>query len=99
MVMHASKDRGQFVLTTFDEFREGQHARHVQVPGNPEVQQAILQRAESLLDRRFDLFAANCEDYVNWIVTGVARSPQREAIGITAFVIVAIFVFGRALAR
>ncbi len=78
MVMHGSKDRGQFTLTPYSEFADGQAADYTWFPENLETQEAVLNRAESLLGKPFRLFDSNCEDYVNWIVTGVARSPQRE---------------------
>jgi len=92
MVMHASKDHGQFVLTTCAEFSEGQEPQYVQLPDSLEVRQAILQRAESLLGRPYHLLNANCEDYVNWIVTGVARSPQRETAAFIA--VLGLIAFG-----
>ena len=77
-VWHASKDRGQFVLTTFDEFAEGQPDAYTWIPDSSEVQQAVLARAASQQGKRYNLLNANCEDLVTWIVTGKARSPQRE---------------------
>jgi Lecithin retinol acyltransferase len=90
MVMHASKDRGHFVLTTLDEFAQGQPMQYTWLPDSFEAQQAVLGRAESLLGRPFRLLNANCEDYVNWIVTGVARSPQREQFALAALVLLFI---------
>lgn len=78
VVMHASKDRGQFLATDFAEFAEDQPDAYTHLPQDYAEQQAVLNRAESLLGRPYNLFRSNCEDYVNWVVTGVARSPQRE---------------------
>ena len=77
-VMHASKDRGEFAQTPFEEFAEGQTDTYTWLPNNYERQEATLVRAESQLGKPFHLLKSNCEVYVNWIVTGVARSPQRE---------------------
>jgi hypothetical protein len=88
MVMHASKDRGQFVLSALEEFAEGQPLQYTWLPESFEAQQAVLGRAESLLGMPFNLLIANCEDYVNWIVTGVARSPQREQLTLAAALII-----------
>jgi hypothetical protein len=87
MVMHASKERGHFVITTLEEFADGQPIEYTWLPETFEAQQAVLGRAESLLGRPFNLLNANCEDYVNWIVTGVARSPQREQFALAALVL------------
>jgi Lecithin retinol acyltransferase len=78
MVMHGSKDRAQFALTSYGEFAGDQAVDYTWFPESFETQRAVLSRAESLLGRPFRLLDSNCEDYVNWIVTGVARSPQRE---------------------
>jgi len=97
MVMHGSKDRGQFVRTTFDEFANGEPSDYTWVPDAFETQQAVLGRAESLLGRPFRLLNANCEDYVNWIVTGVARSPQREQVALAALILLFFGGIGGAL--
>jgi len=93
MVLHASKDHGQFVMTTFDEFAEGQRVEYTWLPPSFGAQQTALARAKSQLGKPYRLADANCEDYVNWIVTGVARSPQREVFvlgGLAALVIACI---------
>jgi Lecithin retinol acyltransferase len=77
-VWHASKDRGLFVLTTFAEFSEAQQVTYSWIPDGYGTQHAVLERSASQAGRRYDLLNANCEDFVNWIVTGKARSPQRE---------------------
>jgi len=104
MVMHASKDRGHFVLTALAEFAEGEAVQFTWLPENFETQQSVLGRAESLLGKPFLLLDANCEDYVNWIVTGVARSPQREQVTLAAVLLAIIFGgfgddFGGAIVR
>ncbi len=91
MVMHASKERGHFVLTTLDEFGEGETMQYTWLPESFETQQGVLWRAESLLGKPFRLLHANCEDYVNWIVTGIARSPQREEFTLAAAFILLFF--------
>jgi hypothetical protein len=96
-VMHGSKDIGQFAATSYDEFAQGQPTEYTWLPENYEAQQAVLNRAESLIGRPFRLLNANCEDYVNWIVTGVARSPQREQVALVVLVLV-ILGLGGALA-
>ena len=95
MVMHASKDIGQFAMTTYEEFAQDQVAEYTWLPENFRKEQEVLARAKSLLGRPFHLLNANCEDYVNWIVTGVARSPQRE---LAALVVLFLAVGGLGLA-
>lgn len=90
MVMHASKDRGAFVLTTYEEFCEGQPVEYSWLPPTFEWQQAVLQRAKSKLGTPYNLLTANCEDLVNWIVTGLVRSPQRETATVGALVLFAL---------
>jgi hypothetical protein len=85
--MHASKERGHFVITTLEEFADGQPIEYTWLPETFEAQRAAIGRAESLLGRPFNLLNANCEDYINWIVTGVARSPQREQFALAALVL------------
>lgn len=91
MVMHGSKDRGRFALTTYEEFAEGQPAQYTWLPKSLETQRAVLSRATILLGKPFNLFTANCEDDVNWIVSGVARSPQREQAAAMAIVVALLF--------
>jgi hypothetical protein len=89
-VMHASKDRGQFVVTSYSEFAEGEQVEYTWLPESFERQQAVLTRAESQIGKAFKLLNADCEDYVNWIVTGVARSPQRERVALAALIVLVI---------
>jgi hypothetical protein len=96
-VMHASKDIGHFTETTYEEFAQGQPTEYTWLPENFEKQQEVLSRAQSLLGRPFRLLNANCEDYVNWIVTGVARSPQRESAALAVLILAALGSLGLAL--
>lgn len=86
-VFHASKDRGCFVWTTYEEFAEGEPTAYTWFPYTLEAQRKVQNRAESQLGRPFRLLDSNCEDYVNWIVTGAPRSPQREAVVLTILVV------------
>lgn len=100
MVMHGSKDRGQFVETTFAEFADGQASAYTWLPEDWAGQENALNRAESQLGKPFRLLSSNCEDYVNWIVTGVARSPQREQhFAIAGLSVLALFLIGGMLGR
>ena len=88
-VYQGSKDRGIFLQTCYEEFADGQQALYTWLPQNFEQQAAALNRTESQVGQAFSLSRANCEDYVNWIVTGIAYSPQRNfvllALGIIGF--------------
>lgn len=95
--MHASKDVGQFTVTTYDEFAKGQPAEYTWLPESFEKQQEVLSRAESLLGSPFRLLNANCEDYVNEIVTGIARSPQRERAALAVLILAALGGLGLTL--
>lgn len=91
MVIHASKDRGMVVQTTLEEFSEGLPVYYGRTSANLEAQNAILLRAQSVLGKPFNLLNADCEDYVNWIITGVARSPQRDGLILAAALLI---IFG-----
>ena len=94
-VYHASKDRGAFLLTGFQEFSEGQPAVYIWCPSDLISRNASLLRAASLVGKKYELLTANCEDYVNWIVTGHARSPQRESVaGAVILALLAILGLG-----
>lgn len=86
-VFHASKDRGYFACTSFHEFADGLEVAVVCAPLASEQQEAILHRASSIVGNPFRLLDSNCEDTVNWIVAGQARSPQRERFAVAASVI------------
>jgi hypothetical protein len=103
MVYHASKEHGQFLLTTYDEFAQGEPTEYTSFPETFEAQTAVLNRAEKRLGSPFRLLSANCEDYVYEVVTGVARSPQREGVALAALILIVIFGglggFGGALVK
>lgn len=94
-VMHGSKDRGQFLETTFEEFAEGQPDTYTWLPSDCQQQEEVLVRAESQIGKPYQLLRSNCEDYVNWIVTGVAKSPQRDQHVALAFLgVLAVSLIG-----
>jgi hypothetical protein len=84
MAIHASKDHGVVVRTSLEEFSEGLPVYYGRIPANLKTQDAILRRVHNVLGKPFNVLNANCEDYVNWIITGVARSPQREGMVLAA---------------
>ena len=97
VVLHASKDRGEFAATPASEFAEGQTLSYTWLPKNFEEQQLVLNRAESQIGKPFRLLNSNCEDYVNWIVTGTARSPQREKVVAALLLSAVVIGIGAAL--
>lgn len=96
-VYHASKDRGQFALTSFTEFSEGQTVTYEWYPESHQVQM-VLNRANGVIGHRYDLFSSNCEDFVNWVITGTARSPQREQTVAALVLLLIVLGVGSALA-
>jgi hypothetical protein len=57
-------------------------------------QQLIVARAQSQLGRRYDLLKFNCDHLVTYAQTGVANSPQLQALaGLTGLAVVALGIF------
>ncbi len=53
--------------------------REIEFPWVPQTaaqQDAALGRAHSQIGHRYNIFHANCEHFVHWVVTGRAESPQ-----------------------
>lgn len=98
-VLHASKDRGIFTRTSYEEFSEGQVAEYTWLPDSLESQQTVLARAKTQIGKPYRLIDSDCEDYVNWIVTGVARSPQREQAVVAILIILLLGGLGGMLAK
>lgn len=89
-MIHASKDDGKIVVTSFDEFAEGQQVNYTRQPVSWEEQQTILQRANGRIGAPYNLLNANCEDFVTWVVTGKAQSPQRNQHFAFAIVVIGV---------
>lgn len=85
MVVHNTKGKG-VEFTSISEFAAGQRIEIVSVPQYWSAD-TILKRAKSQLGKPYDLFAANCEHFVNWVVTGVKKSDQLS-FGVTATVLI-----------
>jgi hypothetical protein len=66
-------------VRTFEQFAEGRAVEYVWVPDAVEQQAAVLDRAYSQLGQGYNLFSANCEHFVTWVVIGAPESPQLRA--------------------
>jgi hypothetical protein len=79
-VVHNDKGGG-VVLTTFAEFSRGSPVYlSKRVTENYFQQQAIANRAFSLIGRKFDLFTFNCEHAANLAQRGRQESPQLQGV-------------------
>jgi hypothetical protein len=88
-VVHNSK-LGGVILSTLDEFSGGaQIFIHRKATGNWFQLEAVAHHALSLLGKKYDLLAFNCEHAANWAQQGKAESPQ-----ISVLAIIALFLFG-----
>jgi hypothetical protein len=73
------------------EFSEGENLEFMWVPQTTEQQNPMLQRMHSLEGKPYDLFVANCEQIVNWALTGESFSGQLRfaavvlGLGVAAF--------------
>ncbi len=87
-VIHATKGRG-VESTSLAEFAAGHPVEVARSPQSSSEQNTILQRAYSQIGKPYALFDANCEHFVNWVLSGVAYSKQLS-IGIAAILAVCI---------
>ena len=85
-------EKGSVVRTTsLAEFSEGENLAIMWVPQTAEQQNLMLQRMHSLEGKPYDLFVANCEQIVNWALTGESFSGQLRyaavvlGLGVAAF--------------
>jgi hypothetical protein len=74
-VIDNCKSRGCVGFTTLDEFAQGNQVC-VHRSANPSEVNLILQRAVARLNHRYHATQFNCEDFVSWVIEGVARSEQ-----------------------
>ncbi len=43
--------------------------------------------------RQYDVFRSNCEHTVNWVLTGIAKSPQLAAGAIAGITVLSLWVY------
>ena len=85
--VHNTKGKG-VQHTTLEEFSDGRAIEVMRTPRSFGDGNIILRRAKSQIGKSYDLFSANCEHFVNWVIEGTPRSEQ------LAFVVVASLVIG-----
>ena len=79
-VVHNDKNGGVQVVD-LDTFANGRSvAIEARVIGRWWERRVVADRALALVGREYDLFNFNCEHLVSFAQTGVARSPQVEAL-------------------
>lgn len=75
-VIHNDKNGGVQV-TTYAAFSNGQDVYvEREAPDDPAIQEAIVQRASKLVGSQYNLLFFNCEDFANYVQTGVPYSKQ-----------------------
>jgi Lecithin retinol acyltransferase len=73
--IHSEKD-SVVKTTSLAEFSEGENLEIIWIPQTAQQQNSMLQRMHSLEGKPYDLFVANCEQVVNWALTGKSFSGQ-----------------------
>jgi lecithin:retinol acyltransferase len=90
IVAHNDKHRGVEIVT-LESFSAGRRVEvDSRVIGGSKVQAEMVRRARSLVGRPYDLLDFNCEHYASYVQTGKAASPQLQAVGILALVLVGV---------
>jgi Lecithin retinol acyltransferase len=67
---------GGVQVRTTGQFGGEREIEFLWTPMTADQQNVALSRAYSQLGHAFDLFRANCEHFVYWVVTGEVKSPQ-----------------------
>ncbi len=74
-VIHASRRYGQVLETSQTQFSQGKTIRTV--PHRSGLSgSAIVARARGKIGQRYGVLTRNCEHFVNWAISGKARSRQ-----------------------
>jgi hypothetical protein len=69
-------------LTTWSEFANG--LVYIERRASPRYADVVVRRAHSLLGKKYDLLAFNCEHFANFAAVGVKASPQVQRAGLIA---------------
>ena len=92
-VVHCDKGKVVATTTLAEFFPEGGQLEIVRVPLDVLEGRRILGRMHSLDGQPYDIFVRNCEQVVNWAVTGESFSVQLRfaavvmGLGVAAFVL------------
>lgn len=92
-VIHNPK--GGFVkYDLFPVFADGQEVTRVAQPSRTaEQRNLIVARAESQLNRPYDILNFNCDHLVTYALAGVPSSPQLQAVAVTVALVAAVGLF------
>ena len=74
-VIHASSRYGQVLETSQKQFSRGKEIRVVPYRSRLSGTEIVV-RARSKIGQRYGVLTRNCEHFVNWAVSGRARSRQ-----------------------
>lgn len=74
-VIHASRRFGQVLETSEKQFSRGKPIRVVPYASKMSGSQ-IVARARGKIGQRYGVLTRNCEHFVNWVISGRARSAQ-----------------------
>ncbi len=74
-VIHASRRYGQVLETSETQFARGKPIRRIEHQC-PLSGSEIVVRARGKVGQRYGVLTRNCEHFVNWVVSGKARSGQ-----------------------
>lgn len=75
MVIHSSRRFGQVAETSQQQFSRGAPIRVV--PYRTSLSGAeVVARARGKIGQRYGVMTRNCEHFVNWVISGKARSRQ-----------------------
>jgi len=90
-------DKGKVVATTSlaEFFPEGGQLEVVRVPVDVSEGRRILDRMHSLDGQPYDIFVRNCEQVVNWALTGESVSGQLRFAAVVVGLSLAAFVLAR----
>jgi hypothetical protein len=74
---------GGVQVGAFEHVRAGRPFEYIWLPNSPEQREAVWERAYSQVGLPYNLFSANCEQFVGWVLTGAPESPQlRKYLGV-----------------
>jgi lecithin:retinol acyltransferase len=82
-------------LRTMRQFALGRAVELLWVPQTANQQSAVLDRALSQIGHPYDLFRANCEHFVHWVIKGEVKSRQlKRYVASLALVGLGAYLYG-----